>query len=70
MIVKVCWVDSFATTGWDYNDINLPVCQHVGFLHKRKRDRYVIARGYSDCGPEGLFAIPRGCIQNVEVIEL
>lgn len=70
MIVKVLWNDSFGTVGWDYNDVDVSRISSVGYLYKRRRDRYVLARGVSESGPEGLFAIPRGCMIDVEVLEV
>ncbi len=70
MIVEVSWKDSFGTVGWDFEDVGVTSIKTVGYLHKRRRDRYVLARGASDSGPEGLFAVPRGCIEDVRILEL
>nr|BAR15708.1 hypothetical protein [uncultured Mediterranean phage uvMED] len=76
--VKITWWDiTSSTDAWvsekDIEDNDISICEDVGYLYKKTRDRLWLFTSYSedengmDVG--GLTCFPRGCVKKIEVIK-
>ena len=76
--VKLTWWDiTSSTESWvnekDIEDNDVSVCEDVGYLYKKTRDKLWLFTSYSedDNGMDvgGLTCFPRGCVKKIEVIK-
>jgi len=67
-IVVVEWADSTTSTGWENDpDLELCICETVGYLAKKTREKVVLIQSISDGNNvDNKFAIPRGCIKSIK----
>ena len=74
MVVKVVWGDACDDNAWTcIDDADMPpmVVETVGYLLRRRRNHYILSRSVgNNNGVEGRFLIPRGCIIDVQILEL
>lgn len=76
--VKLTWWDiTSSTEAWvnekDIEDNDVSICEDVGYLYKKTRDKLWLFTSYSedDNGMDvgGLTCFPRGCVKKIEVIK-
>ncbi len=68
-LVKVDWIDTFATVGWTDEPTDVVNMKSVGWLIRKDKRRVVLAgmigsQGMSDYNSQQ--AIPRGCIISIK----
>lgn len=71
-LVIVKWEDTYASTGWESEPLDIVAIKSVGWLIYKDKKRIVLS---SMVGSSGLLdhncqqAIPRGCIQSIRQLE-
>lgn len=73
-IVKIKWIDSRQTHGWNLDDeIDITPCSIMscGFLVRETEDAYTVAlsRGYNPTQWCGINTIPKCCVVKKDVLE-